>query len=347
MPFSQNRLMADLLLTGATGRLGTALLPALYSYGYSVRALVRPGGRSTPAIAERFEWNLVNGPPPKEVFEGISRVVHLAALVGDYPLGVLMQNNAIGTKNLLSGCPQTVSKAVLASSVSVYGERPGKQLDENALLKPDTLYGKSKLMAEAYAREYSHHFPIFALRFGMIYGPGFTEGYYPVFERLQKGKMQLVGSGSNRIPLIHSDDAVRAILLALECKLPGFHPYNIVGSEIATQRELVKTAAESLGAIVPKGSVPAPIAKAGIAVRNALAKAGIGKAPSLTSDHIRQMAEDRTYSGARAEADLGFRARVKIKDGVKQMAGLFLAEQARKERLKMAQEGVLTVPASG
>ena len=339
--------MADLLLTGATGRLGSALLPALYSYGYSVRALVRPGGKGTPAIAERLEWNLVNGPPPKEAFEGITRIVHLAALVGDYPQGVLMQSNAVSTKNLFSGCPTSVGRVVLASSVSVYGDYKGKQVDENSPLKPDTPYGKSKFMAETFAREYSHEFSIFALRFGMIYGPGFTEGYYPVFERLQKGRMRLIGSGKNRIPLVHSDDAVRAILSALECKLPGFHAYNIVGAEIATQKELVRAAAESLGAPMPNGSIPASVARAGIAMQGALAKAGVGKPPGLSSDHIRQLSSDRTYSGARAEADLGFRARVKFKEGIKQMADLFLAEQARKERLKIAQEGMLTVPASG
>ena len=111
--------MADLLLTGATGRLGSALVPALYSYGYSVRALVRPGGSGTSTIAKRFEFDLASGALPKEAFEGITRVVHLAALVGDHPFPDLMRNNALATKNLLASCPFSVGKVVLASSISV------------------------------------------------------------------------------------------------------------------------------------------------------------------------------------------------------------------------------------
>ena len=84
---------------------------------------------------------------------------------------------------------------------SVYGEMPGKMVDERADVKPDTAYGKSKAAAEEFARKYSPAIPITALRFGMIYGPGFEEGYFRFSICSKAAKWQSSGAGRTSSPL--------------------------------------------------------------------------------------------------------------------------------------------------
>jgi nucleoside-diphosphate-sugar epimerase len=312
-----------ILLTGATGKLGKSLLPRLLAKGFKVRAIVRPqSSASLPSGVMRAECDLSLGSPPASAYFGVDRVIHLAALVGEYPEKELKLQNETATRNLLDACPDACKRLVLASSISVYGSYPGELVSEACKPCPDTLYGKSKLAQERASASFCGKFPVSALRFGMIYGPNFTEGYYDVFERLSCGKMALIGDGKNRVPLIHSDDACRAILYALSSRQPGFRAYNIVG-ELATQEELLRLAAEALGAKPPVRKAPLLLAKAALALRWAAGKKG------LTADHLRQLSSDRAYSPALAEKELGFGAKVKLGVGIKAMARAFLAQNGR------------------
>ena len=323
--------MAKILVTGATGRLGSALLPVLLAKGHSVRAIIRPGSQK-PLMrgVERFEFDLSSGKPPQGAYAGVQKVIHLSGLVGEYPYKELISQNAYSTQNLVAACPSSVENIVLASSISIYGEYKGQLVDETFALRGESQYGKSKLMAETFAKEYAHAFPIVALRFGMIYGPGFTEGYYTVFERLMKGKMGIIGGGKNRLPLIHSEDAIEAILLSLDFHKIGFHAYNIVGAETATQEEVFSMAASALKVPVPNGRTPQILASIGIGAAQALSLAGLAKKPKISADNLRQLCSDRAYSGAKAQKELGFRASVKLSDGINQMARIFLS--SRKEQ---------------
>ncbi|MEM4633830.1 MAG: NAD(P)-dependent oxidoreductase, partial [Candidatus Anstonellaceae archaeon] len=256
--------MGKILVTGAGGRLGLLVCSALLSEGYFVRGVVKPGSKAPlPPGAERFEADL-SKPVQSEAFQEVSHIVHCAGLVGDKPFGELLMHNGFAVKNLLESCPSRVERVVLASSISVYGNHSGKVADESFLLKPDTPYGKSKLVAEAAAMAfaYQHKMDISLLRFGMIYGSSFTEGYYQVLKLLLRGKMRIIGKGDNRIPLLHQADAVSAIFAALGSSLPGCRAYNIVGAEQKTQKELLSIAASKLGVSAPTKSIPVVIAYA-------------------------------------------------------------------------------------
>lgn len=309
--------MAKILLTGATGRLGTALLPKLLENGYSVRAIVRPGSlKPLPQGVERLEFDLASGALPTEAFQGIQKIVHLAALMGERPYFELYQNNAAATSNLLANCPPSVERMVMASSISLYAEKKGIMQDESSPAPGQGAYGKSKAEQEETAKRYSQKLAIIALRLGMLYGPNFTEGYYPIMQRIAKGKMTLLGDGKNRLPLLHVDDAVSAFLLALECRSIGFRAYNIVG-ESATQEQCFRVAAEELHAMVPHKRTPVLLARAMLLLFP-------GK---ITQDNLSQLTMDRQYSTELAEKEIGFRAKVKLADGIKQMARLFQDSQ--------------------
>ena len=315
--------MALVLVTGASGRLGSALVERLLSRNYSVRAVVRLGSSSPlPSGVERIEHDLAASPLPASAFSGVKYVAHLAGLVGSHSYYELLAANVNAVRNILSNCPPSVQKAVMASSISVYGEYAGQTVDETFAPKTESPYGKSKLMGEEAARSYSA-LPLVFLRFGMIYGPGFEQGYCPVLRYLSKGKMVFLGAAQNRIPLLHVSDAVSAIMLALEKPTPPCREYNIVGSEQLTQQELLCSAASELGVAPPQKHVPPS------AISLLLKFQRLAGKTSLDPENVRQLTLDRAYSCERAKKELGWQPKVKLADGMREMVKLYLAKQAR------------------
>ena len=312
--------MAKILLTGATGRLGRHMLAALLARKEKVRAIVRPGSTSKlPRGVERFVWDLSSDPLPYTAFVGVDRAIHLAGLVGSHPERELMASNATATRNFVSACPQKLSKLVFASSISVYGEYKGQVVDEEFEPKTESPYGKSKLAAEEEVRAHRRGIPTALLRFGMIYGPGFEQGYFDVFRFLEKGKMRIFGKGNNRIPLVHVDDAVRATLMALDAQLISCHEYNIVGEETPTQEELMAMAAKSLRVPAPSQYSSLLFVQSASAVGSLLSALDMGAPLPFDAENIRQLTLDRAYSTGRARRELGFSAKVKLASGIKQI----------------------------
>ncbi|MFA6327978.1 MAG: NAD(P)-dependent oxidoreductase [Candidatus Micrarchaeia archaeon] len=318
-----------ILLTGATGRLGSHVLSALLARKEQVRAIVRPGSKSSlPRGVERFEWDLSSSPLPHTAFADVDRAIHLAGLVGSHPTRELMLSNAVATGNLVSSCPQKLSKLVMASSISVYGEYRGKTVGEDFEPRADGSYGKSKLAAEEEVRAHRRGIPTALLRFGMIYGPGFEEGYFSVFRFLQKGKMMIFGNGQNRIPLLHADDAVHAVLLALDSHMISCREYNIIGEEEPTQEELMAMAAKALGVPAPARHASLLFVQSASAIGSLLSMLGMQNPLPFDAENIRQLTLDRAYSTARSREELGFKAKVKLAEGIKQMAGIYLKKKS-------------------
>lgn len=328
------------MLTGASGRLGRHVLAALLARKEKVRAIVRPGSPSPlPRGVERFVWDLSSGPLPYTAFAGVDRVIHLAGLVGGRPWRELELSNAVATRNLVSSCPQKLSKLVLASSISIYGEYRGQWVGEEFMPRAMSPYGKSKLAAEEEARAHRRGIPTALLRFGMIYGPGFEQGYFDVFRFLEKGRMRIFGDGQNRIPLVHADDAVRAVLAALDTPQVSLREYNIVGGEAPTQEELMGMAAKALGAPPPSRHSSLLFVQSASAVGGLLFALGMQSPLPFDAENIRQLTLDRAYSGERAHRELGFEAKVKLEDGIKQMAAIYLERHGSEGAQKMHAAG--------
>lgn len=316
--------MTLVLITGATGRIGLHVAEALLTRGDEVRAVVRTGSRGAiPSGAERFEHDISASPLPAAAFKGVEKAIHLAGLVGDFSASELVKQNALATRNMLSSCPPSLKKFVHASSISVYGEYRGQEADETFHPRPDSHYGRSKLLAEEFCSGYSSSFPIILLRFGMVYGPGFEDRYEKVLEYLEKGKMKILGDGSNRIPFVHINDVVSAVLLALDADVPSGSAYNIVGPDAHTQEEIYRMAAQELGVAPPKERTSPYIAKFAAMSLSAAASLSFGKPPSVTTEHIRQLTLDRAYSCEKAKKELGWEAKVKLRDGIAEMVGLY------------------------
>jgi nucleoside-diphosphate-sugar epimerase len=163
--------VSTILLTGATGLVGSRLLPRLAQAGLECRALVR-GDVALPGRTSAVRGDLAIADSLKRAVEGVDAVVHLAALFRTDDENAIWKANLDGTRNLISAAEAHAPKArfVLASTSNVYdadASRPGREDDA---CSPTAAYPASKLAAEALLRASALNWSI--LRFPFVYGDG-------------------------------------------------------------------------------------------------------------------------------------------------------------------------------
>ena len=313
------------LVTGASGRLGRHLVPALLAMGERVRVLHRRSEKppSYPEGVEVVFGDITDRSSLEAAVADVDYVYHLAAIVShSAPPEVLLEVNYEGTRNLLDACARkaySLKRFIYVSSISVYGKKPAAlPANEETPLNPSDWYGKTKAMAEEAVMQYAGRMPVVILRPAVIYGEGFDEAYLPVLAALEKGRMQIIGSGQNVIPFVHVKDVVRALILASRAeKAPG-NVYIIASPERMTQRDILRIACRSLGVPFPRSSVPVWVAMLRLMLANIMSALAGGK-PKLLEEHLDTISANRYFDVSKAERELGFRASVKLEDGIKEM----------------------------
>src|SRR5918998_5066809 len=163
--------MAILLLTGATGLVGSRLLPRLVQDGFECRALVR-GDAALPSGTTGVRGNLADPDTLRAAVEGVDAVVHLAALFRTQDEDAIWRANRDGTRNLITAVQQHAPRArlVMSSTGNVYNAdatRPALETDE---CSPAAAYPASKVAAEQLLRDSGLTWAV--LRLPFVYGEG-------------------------------------------------------------------------------------------------------------------------------------------------------------------------------
>jgi UDP-glucose 4-epimerase len=188
---------------------------------------------------------------------------------------------SIGTLNLLAAAAAAgVRRVVMRSFTAVYGARgqnPSYLTEDQPLhADPALRWARDKLEAEQHAASFARRYPdlkVTVLRFAPLFGPGVRTFYTRIFDHRV---VPLLAGFDPLVQLLHPDDALRAMLSAIE-RAPG-GAFNIVPS-----RPIPLLTALHLGAKVPV-HVPHPVAYAGA---DLLWAAGLGAAPSAFLDYVR------------------------------------------------------------
>ena len=160
-----------ILLTGATGRIGSRLLPRLVAAGIDCRALVRPG-KQIAAGATAVEGDLLDPASLAPAVQGVSAIVHLAAVLRTPDVAQIEQANFDGTRNLIAAAREHAPDArfIMTSTGLVYAAdlpRPAREDDPATATMP---YPASKIRAEAALRESGLTWSV--LRLAFVYGDG-------------------------------------------------------------------------------------------------------------------------------------------------------------------------------
>jgi nucleoside-diphosphate-sugar epimerase len=127
--------------------------------------------------------------------------------------------------------------------------------DETAPLRSEpNPYSRSKVAGEQLLAKMIHEraAPVTIVRPGWIYGPRDTASFARFATMIHQGKMVIIGSGNNHVPLIYVRDVAQGILLASEAPQAIGKAYLLVNDEPVTQRDYLYAIADALGAPRPR-----------------------------------------------------------------------------------------------
>ncbi|MCD6473431.1 MAG: NAD-dependent epimerase/dehydratase family protein [Thermoplasmata archaeon] len=221
------------LVTGGAGFIGSHLIDALLKKGYNVACIDNFSSGKMEFIEhnldkiELIKGDLLNREDIKKALKNVDIVFHLAANP-DVRLGVEntkvhFEQNILATYNLLEEMRLAgVKKIVFTSSSTVYGEAEKIPTPEHyGPLIPISLYGASKLAAEALITAYCHTFDMEAkiYRFANVVGPRSTHGViYDFIHKLlrDKTKLEILGDGSQKKSYLYIDDCIDAMFFGLQ-----------------------------------------------------------------------------------------------------------------------------------
>ena len=244
-----------ILLTGATGLVGSALLPKLLSEKHQVRAMVRDPRRLGPERV-RVQIALMDLADPhglRHSLRGVKTVIHLGAATRDEPRARIEEVNALGTARLLQAAERAGVERFLFFSAL------------NATRSQRTRYFRSKALAEEAVRASPLDTTVFAP--SIVYGP--DDPWVTLIRRMALlPVLPISGSGEAPFQPICADDAASCVIAALGSN--GAR-HELAGPETLSYERIARLIANSAGRERPVVHVPLGLVRRGLLWWRALA----------------------------------------------------------------------------
>jgi 2-alkyl-3-oxoalkanoate reductase len=264
-----------IFIAGASGAIGSQLIPQLVTRGHEVVGTTRSAAKTGALRALGAEPVIVDVLDPDSVADAVAKaepevIVHQAtALSGPMTFrnvkrGVAATNRlrTEGTDHLLAAGRAVGVRKVVAQSIYAMLERTGASaVEENGRIEPnppkDVKAGAEALRHLEEAVTGISWADGIALRYGGFYGPGTGIDAAPgavMAELIRKRRVPIVGGGGGVWSMVHITDAASATVAAIERGRPGI--YHVADDEPAPVREVLLELARALGAKPPR-RVPA------------------------------------------------------------------------------------------
>jgi nucleoside-diphosphate-sugar epimerase len=253
-------MVKSVLVTGATGFIGSRLVNELINKGYDVTSLVRKGKQGNP------KSNIIYGDLTDKKIDfkelEFDCVFHLASHTPlEKNMRKLEKVNLQGTKKLFEEIKTRTKSIIYISGLGVYGETRDKRIDESQQYNPNTNFVKIRLDAEKFLKENSiqNKIDFTVLHFGDVYGP---DGWFyeMLVKRLKKNRFRMPKGGEYYKGFVHVEDAVNSMIAVLEQKSFG-ESFIVADSMPITFKEFSNYTADQINAKHP-GSIPIFLAKA-------------------------------------------------------------------------------------
>jgi len=313
------------LITGGTGFIGSRLALKCLERGDSVTVF---GQENTSAEVENrqlmesrgAEVTLGSVTDRDKVFasvNGVDVVYHLAAAQheANVPDQVFWDVNAGGTKNILEASEKRgVKRFVHGSTIGVYGSSLGGSIDEQSPLKPDNIYGITKLEGEKLAFSYRKKLPVVIIRISETYGPG-DRRLLKLFKAIKKKAFFMIGNGENIHHLIFVDDLIEGFFQAAVTEKAAGEIFVLAGKEFLTTNDMVRVIAEDLGTGGPRFHAPlSPFLMVATVMEKTMRPMGIQ--PPIHRRRMDFFRKSFFFSHQKASDILGFAPKFSFKEGV-------------------------------
>jgi nucleoside-diphosphate-sugar epimerase len=230
------------LVTGATGYIGSAIVEELANHGHHVLAFVREG-KKVPARAnvEIVYGDVRDGDSVCAAVRKSEAVMHTAASFGpDMP-----QVDRAAIEVILKTAAEGRQRFIYTSGIWLLGNTGAKPADENTPLNPIPLVAW-RVQHEEQVKAAAKSFPTAVIRPAMVYGRGggVTARFFQTVP--EKGEVTVVGDGENRWPMVHVDDLAVLYRLILEKAEPGAVIHGATGETVKV-KQMAEAAAKGAG----------------------------------------------------------------------------------------------------
>jgi uncharacterized protein YbjT (DUF2867 family) len=239
-----------ILLTGATGNVGSALLRRLTADGQPVRALVRDQRRlGDQRVRVQIALGDLSDPASfRNALRGVDTVVHLAASIRDQPRGSIEELNAVATLRLVRAAERAGVQRFLF--FSAMGASPHSR----------TRFFRAKALAEEAVEESPLASTIFAP--SIVYSPG--DSWLTLLDRLSHlPAVPVSGSGRAAFQPVWAEDVAKAVMSSLTA--PGSR-YELAGPEVLSYNDIVQTVLRAKHRRRRLLHVPLPVVRASLRV---------------------------------------------------------------------------------
>jgi nucleoside-diphosphate-sugar epimerase len=312
------------LVTGASGFVGSHLVDQLLERGKSVRCLVRQSSKlkyldhkdvelAYGALNDSTDW--------EEALSGIDTIYHVAGTTFARRARDYFTTNHQGTETILAEALKRrdrIKRFVYISSLAAVGPgRDGQPVSEDATPAPITPYGRSKLAAEEAVRAVSDLLPVTIVRPPAVYGPR-DYGIFEFFKAVKGGMFPMIGRRDKRVSLVHVRDLCEGIILAGESESALGRTYFISSEDDYSMRAVADLMAALMHKRAREIAIPKSLAY-GVAVAAEAAAAVLRRPPVINRDKVNDLSQTCwSCSIERAKNELGYKPSVDLEEGLRE-----------------------------
>jgi nucleoside-diphosphate-sugar epimerase len=214
----------NILITGASGFIGSFLIDEAIKHNYTVNAIVRKSSNTENLQTKNIRIIIVDFADINDIKRKISEMPHFSYIIHNAGITKALKNNEFynsnygNTKRLIESLKEInriPTKFIYISSLAAFGPaKKNKTLSENSIPKPLTIYGKSKLAAEKYIIKESG-IPYIIFRPTAVYGPGDKDFLQTI--KLQNAGIDIkIGNNTQTLTFIYVKDFASLIFKAIE-----------------------------------------------------------------------------------------------------------------------------------
>jgi nucleoside-diphosphate-sugar epimerase len=315
---------ASVLVTGATGFIGSHLVDTLLERGCKVHCVVRETSNLQWLDTSRVILHTGDLHQPETYQDSLNEVdyvFHCAGITRANNRHDYLHNNARVCIPFYRSCVEhgkQIKGVVHVSSLAAVGPTPsGQKVDEDAPCHPLTYYGKSKLMGEEIALGYASELPMVILRPPVVYG-GREVNFFSYLKAIKWRMAIKIGTAPRTLSLIHAQDLADAMIRAVEAPDPNRNVFFITDGNTYSWDDVANAAMKALEVRAQTVIIPVSLMGFAAMISEFLARMG-NQTPLLDRQRMIDLRQSSwTASPERFYEHYSFQPRFDLSQGLKQ-----------------------------
>ena len=311
-----------ILVTGATGFIGSHLVEKLLTKGHQIRCFTRISsnlGWLQNLNIEYCKGDYFSQQTLVDAVRDVEFIYHTAGVTKAKTIKGYYDGNHIATRNLLeaviSGNPKIKRFIHISSGAAVGPSYDGQPVDERTPFHQITSYGRSKMEAEKECLRLMDKIPITIVRPPAVYGPR-DKDVFEFFNTIGKGIQPMIGFKDTFVSLIHVSDLINGIMQASEHPIAVGQTYFISSERFYTWKELGEITAQIMGKKVLRIKIPKSFVYV-ISTAAEFLSLFSTKPALLNIEKAKDMVQKFwIFKIEKAKIELGFKENMGIEDGI-------------------------------